>query len=515
MARALKPVTTLSGSALGIAALGLSLASFMQILDQTIANVSLPTIAGNLGVSPNQGTWVVTSFGVATAISLPLTGWLAQRLGQVRLLLWSVSLFVLASVLCGMASSLEMLVMARILQGAVAGPMIPLSQSMLLAIFPPERRVLAFTVSSTVTIVAPICGPLFGGWISDNWGWPWIFFINVPVGVVALGMVLRCFHGRETPVASAPIDFTGLVLLAIWVGSLQLMLDIGNDAGWFDDGWVIGLAITAGVGFCYFLIWELTHPHPVVELRLFARRNFTVGAVALGAGFSIFLGTAILMPLWLQTRMGYSAAWAGLAVAPVSVFPILLSRTLGAGLQRIDPRWFATVALCAFATASFMRAQFTTQTDFAAVVWAQLITGLGIALFMVPLQSVILGGMSGNQVASAAGLSSFIRVIGGSFGTSIATSVWVRREAVHHAQLAEAVSTAEPATTDTLTTLSERGLSAGQSNFVLERMLDAQSSLMGLVDYFWLVGWVLLALVLFVWLARPPFNAGQRPAPAE
>lgn len=511
-ASAAQPVTTLSGSALGIAAMGLSLASFMQILDQTIANVSLPTIAGNLGVSPNQGTWVVTSFAVATAISLPLTGWLAQRVGQVRLLLWSVSLFVLASVLCGMATSLEMLVGARILQGAVAGPMMPLSQSMLLAIFPPQRRVLAFTVSSTVTIVAPICGPLLGGWISDNWGWPWIFFINVPVGVIALGIVLRCFHGRETPVASAPIDFTGLVLLAIWVGSLQLMLDLGNDAGWFEDGLVVGLAITAVIGFCYFLIWELTHSHPVVELRLFARRNFTVGAIALAAGFSIFLGTAILMPLWLQTQMGYSAAWAGLAAAPVSVFPILLSRTLGVGLQRIDPRWFATCALGAFAAASFMRADFTTQTDFASVVWAQLITGLGIAMFMVPLQSVILGGMSGNQVASAAGLSSFLRVIAGSFGTSIATSTWVRREAVHHAQLAEAVSTSQPATLDALDALSERGLSAEQGHAVLERMLDAQSSLMGLVDYFWLVGWVLLALVLLVWLARPPFNALQRPA---
>jgi DHA2 family multidrug resistance protein len=314
-------------------------------------------------------------------------------------------------------------------------------------------------------------------------------------------------------VASAPIDFTGLVLLALWVGSLQLMLDIGNDAAWFEDSFVIALAVIAGAGFCYFLIWELTHPHPVVELRLFKRRNFTVGAITMAAGFSIFLGTAILMPLWLQTQMGYSAAWAGLAAAPVSVFPILLSRSLGTGLQRIDPRWFATFALGAFAAASFMRAEFTTQTDFMTVVWAQLITGLGIAMFMVPLQSMILGGMSGHQVASAAGLSSFIRVIGGSFGTSIATSMWAHRESVHHAQLAESVSSSQPGTIATLTTLSERGMGDTQSNSVVERLLDAQSSLMGLVDYFWLVGWVLLALVVLVWLARPPFNANQRAAP--
>jgi len=415
-------------------------------------------------------------------------------------------------VLCGMTSSLEMLVLARILQGAVAGPMIPLSQSMLVAIFPPQRRVLALTLWSTVTIVAPICGPLLGGWISDNWGWPWIFFINVPIGIVAVAMMLRCFRGRETPVKSVPIDLTGLLLLAIWVGSLQLLLDIGNDVGWFQDQTVIWLAVTAFAGFCYFLVWELTHAHPVVELRLFAKRNFSVGVIAVGCGYGIFFGTAILVPLWLQTQMGYSAAWAGLAAAPVSVFPLLLSRFVGPGLRRFDPRWFASFAFIAFAFSSFMRADFTTQTDFAAVVWAQLITGLGIAMFMVPLQSVILGGMNANQVASAAGLSSFIRVIGGSFGASIATSLWSRRDAIHHAQLAEAVSQWNPSTQSALQTLGERGLNEMQSNLVLERLLGAQSSVMGVIDYFWLAGWVLLAMVLVVWLARPPFDAGQAPA---
>ena len=512
MSHATKPITTLSGPALGVAAFGLSLASFMQILDQTIANVSIPTITGNLGASPNQGTWVVTSFGVASAISLPLTGWLAQRIGQVRLLLWSATLFVLTSVLCGLASSLEMLVVARILQGAVAGPMIPLSQAMLVAIFPPQRRVMALTLWSTVTIVAPIFGPLLGGWISDNWGWRWIFFINAPVGIVAVSMMVRSFRGQETPTRSVPIDLTGLLLLALWVGSLQLLLDIGNDVGWFQDETVVWLAVIAFAGFCYFLVWELTHAHPVVELRLFVKRNFTVGVVAVSCGYGIFFGTAILIPLWLQTQMGYSAAWAGLAAAPVSVFPLLLSRVVGPGVQRFDPRWFASLAFVAFAAASFMRAGFTTQTDFAAVVGAQLVTGLGIALFMVPLQSVILGGMSAGQVASAAGLSSFIRVIGGSFGASIATSMWARRDAIHHAQLAEAVTQSNPTTVGVLQTLGERGLDATQSTFILERLLGAQSSLQGVVDYFWAAGWVLLAMVFVVWLARPPFNAGQAPA---
>jgi MFS transporter, DHA2 family, multidrug resistance protein len=507
-----KPVTMLSGAALGVAAVGLSLASFMQVLDQTIANVSIPTITGNLGASPNQGTWVVTSFGVASAISLPLTGWLAQRIGQVRLLLWSSILFVLASVLCGMASSLEMLVIARILQGAVAGPMMPLSQAMLVAIFPAQRRLMALSLWSTVIIVAPICGPLLGGWISDNWGWPWIFFINVPVGVLAVTMMLRSFRGRETPIRSVPIDLTGLLLLVVWVGSLQLLLDIGNDVGWFADQGVIWLAVIAVTGFCYFVVWELTQAHPVIELRLFLERNFSVGVLAVSCGYGIFFGTAILIPLWLQTQMGYSAAWAGLAAAPVSIFPLLLSSAVGRGLRRFDPRWFASLAFLAFACASFMRAGFTTQTDFASVVWAQLITGLGIAMFMVPLQSVILGGIRADQIASAAGLSSFIRVIGGSFGASIATSLWARRDAIHHAQLAEAVSLSNVGASSTLQALGDRGLDAAQSHLVMERLLGAQSSLMGVVDYFWLAGWMLLAMVIVVWLARPPFTPARAPA---
>src|SRR5688500_9531590 len=224
MSVAKQPLTTMQGTALVIASAGVSLASFMQILDQTIANVSLPTIAGNLGVSPHQGTWVVTSFGVATAISLPLTGWLSRRIGQVRLLFWSTGLFVITSVLCGLATSLEMLVLARILQGAVAGPMMPLSQAMLLQIFPPERRLSALSLWSIVAIVAPICGPLVGGWITDNWGWRWIFFLNVPFGLIATALMVQVFAGKETSTEKVPIDIVELVLLAVWVGSLQMML---------------------------------------------------------------------------------------------------------------------------------------------------------------------------------------------------------------------------------------------------------------------------------------------------
>lgn len=510
MPRSKLPIEPLQGAALGMAAIGLSLASFMQVLDQTIANVSLPTIAGNLGVSPHQGAWVITSFAVATAISLPLTGWLAKRLGQVRLLRWATLLFIAASVLCGLSTSLEMLVAARVLQGAVAGPMIPLSQAMLLAVYPPERRVAALSLFSMVTIIAPIFGPLLGGWISEHWGWPWIFFINVPVGLVAAVLTLSMFKGRETARVSEPIDVTGLVLLAVWVGALQIMLDTGTDAGWFDSEAVVALAVIAFVGCCYFIVWELTDAHPAVELRLFARRNFLVGVSAMSIGFMMFFAVSIIMPLWLQTQMGYTSGWAGLAIAPVSLFPLVLSRTIARSLQRSDPRLFATGAFLALAGAAFMRAGFTTEVNFSAIVAAQLVTGLGLAFFMVPLQAITLSGLRNDELPSATGLSNFCRVIGSSFATSLAITMWDRREAVHRSQLAESVSLWDARDAETIARLSASGASDPQAYSIVDWLLSNQSHMLGAIDVFWLTGWILVALVAVIWMARPPFGAARQ-----
>ena len=280
-AAASRMTVPLTGGALVLGTIALSLATFMNVLDTSIANVSIPAMSGDLGVSPDQGTWVITSFAVANAISLPLTGWLTQRYGQVRLFTWSILLFVAASILCGLAPTLSLLIFFRVIQGAVAGPMIPLSQALLLSSYPKQKAGTALAMWSVTTLVAPVVGPLLGGWITDNISWPWIVYINVPVGIGAAAVTWMLYKKRETPTVKLPIDGVGLGLLVLWIGAMQVMLDKGKDLDWFGSQQIVVLAVVAAVGLALFVVWELTERHPVVDLRLFARSNVWRSSVAM------------------------------------------------------------------------------------------------------------------------------------------------------------------------------------------------------------------------------------------
>src|SRR5262245_29232960 len=278
----------LTGASRIAGTIALSAATFMIVLDTSIANVSIPAISGDMGVSSSQGTWVITSFAVSNAIAVPLTGWLTQRFGQVKLFTLATLLFVIASWLCGLAPNLQSLIVFRVLQGLVAGPLIPLSQTLLLSSYPRDKSGTALAMWSMTTLVAPVAGPLLGGWITDNISWPWIFYINVPVGLAAAAVTWMIYRKRETETRKLPIDAVGLGLLIVWVGALQIMLDKGKDLDWFHSGTIIALAVVAALGFALFVVWELTEKHPVVELRLFTRRNFTLGALALSLGYGVF-----------------------------------------------------------------------------------------------------------------------------------------------------------------------------------------------------------------------------------
>ena len=498
----------LEGSARVLASLAVALATFMNVLDTSIANVSIPAIAGDLGVSPNQGTWTITSFAVANAISVPLTGWLTERYGQVRLFLATTALFVVASLLCGLAISMPMLVFFRVVQGAVAGPMIPLSQTLLLSTYPREKAGIALSTFSLTILVAPVVGPVLGGWITDNFAWPWIFFINVPIGIISLGMTWVMYRGRETERVKRPIDAVGLALLVLWVGSLQLTLDKGKDLDWFASPEIIALAITAALSFCLFLVWELTEEHPVVDLSLFRDRNFSTGTVAISLAYAAYFGSIVLLPLWLQQYLGYTATDAGLVLAPVGFLALVLTPVVGRFGGRIDTRLLATTSLVIFAVVAWMRSHFTAQVDIWTLVVPTILQGAAVSCFFIPLVSLALAGMRQDQIAAASGLNNFLRITAGAFATSIATTLWENRAAVHHAHIVERLTPGDPATASTLQSLGALGMPQEAQYAFLNQLVNQQAFTLSALDLFYASAILLVVLIPLLWIARPPKGKG-------
>ena len=498
----------LQGGALAMLTLVLSLATFMLVLDSTIANVAIPTIAGDLGASSSQGTWVITSFGVANAISIPITGWLAKRFGEVRLFLISTLLFVLASWLCGISHSLEMLIVFRVLQGAVAGPIIPLSQSLLLNNYPPEKRGMALAFWSMTIVVAPICGPILGGWISDNIHWGWIFFINVPIGLAVVLISWKILEGRESRISHQPVNTVGLILLALGVGALQLMLDQGRELDWFNSTEIIVLTIIAAIGLIALIIWELTDDNPVVDVSLFKSRNFTVGCVSTSLAFLVYSGTVVLIPLLLQQVYNYTATWAGLAAAPVGLLPILLAPIIGKFGNKIDMRILITVSFMVYALTFYWRAvTFEPEMTFMDVALPQFVQGLAVACFFMPLTTITLSGLPPEKMASASSLFNFLRTLAGSIGTSLTTFMWYNREAVHHTQLTEVINPYNPISQQFFQTMGSFGLSEEQTASYLARQITAQGFIIGANEIFLVSAITFISLVVLIWFAKPPFSS--------
>ena len=507
------PVQPLQGSSLVIGTIALSLAVFMNVLDSSIANVSIPAISGDLGVSPQQGTWVITSFAVANAISVPLTGWLTMRVGQVRLFVTSIMLFVMSSWLCGMAPNIETLIAARVLQGAVAGPMIPLSQALLLSSYPPAKSGMALAFWGMTTLVAPIMGPLLGGWISDNYSWPWIFYINIPIGIFAAWATWSIYRKRESSIIRRPIDKVGLGLLVIWVGSLQIMLDKGKELDWFNSGQIVFLTALALVCFIYFIIWELGEEHPVVDLSLFKGRNFSGGVVAISVAYGLFFGSLVILPLWLQTQLSYTATEAGKVMAPVGILAVILSPVVGKLLPKIDARWVATMAFIIFAIVFYMRSRFTIEVDAFSLMVPTVIQGAAMAMFFIPLTSIILSGQPPDKIPAAAGLSNFVRIMCGGIGTSVTSTIWENRTTLHHAQLAEHSGVTNPAFGQAVRNLMAQGMPEQGAWAVIERSMGIQASTAAATDIFWISSVLFLSLIALVWMTKrgkpgAPVDAG-------
>jgi DHA2 family multidrug resistance protein len=387
--------------------------------------------------------------------------------------------------------------------------MIPGSQALLISIFPPDKRATALGIWSITTLVAPVCGPILGGYICDNYHWSWIFLINLPFGAVSAVLCWRFLSNRESPLRKLPIDRVGIGLLAIWVGALQIMLDTGKDADWFASTNIVLLALVAVIGFVVFIIWELTDKYPIVDLRLFARRNFALGTLAFCLGYAIFFANLLLFTLWLQTQLNYTATWAGLVAAPSGVVAVILTPFAARMMQRIDSRWAATVAFLAFAVSYFLRAGLTADANFGAFALPLMVQGVAMSTFFVSMIAISLDGIEGPKIPSASGISNFTRITAGGFAAAITTTLWDRREALHQSRLIETSTVYNPAFHQALARIGGHGLTTTQGYGVIMRQVIGQSYLLASVDLFWISGWLSLAMIGIVWLAKRSYAGGQ------
>jgi DHA2 family multidrug resistance protein len=500
-------IAPLQGAQRGLAAMTLGLASFMAVVDITIANVSVPTISGNLGVSPEEGEWAITSFAIANAICIPLTGWLGRRFGQVRLFIAAVTAFTLASLLCGLAWSFDSLLLFRVLQGAVSGPIVPLSQALLVAVFPPDKRTFAVAMWAMTNMAGPVAGPLLGGWITDSYSWPWIFLVNAPIGIFVVASSAVMLRGRDTPAMRLPIDVRGLLLLALGVGCLQVTLDRGRNLEWFASPFICATALLAVVGLVTLVIWELGEAHPILDLRLFAHRNFAVGTISVAAGFGLYFAALVLIPLWLQTSLGYSSTWAGLVTAPMGLFGILLAPFLGRWVAKGDARLFASMAFVAWAGVAWWRSGMASTVDAGTIALTCLAQGVGIGFFLTPVVSLSLAGLPPEKLASASGLQTAIRMMSGSLIASLAQTFWDERARFHQTHLVERLNSFDQRSAAAMAELWQAGLGETPSWGVIARALDVQAHMLSLNDFFYFSGFTFLAALAILWFAKLPKKA--------
>ncbi|MEA5098075.1 MAG: DHA2 family efflux MFS transporter permease subunit [Burkholderiaceae bacterium] len=478
----------------------LTSANFIAVLNLTIANVAVPNIAGNLGAATSQGTWVITAYAVGEAITVPLTGWLSARFGAVRVFVGSMAAFGIFSALCGWSNSIGLLVIARVFQGFSGGPLMPLSQTLLMRIFPKEKAAMAIGLWSMTTIVAPIVGPILGGWLCDEHSWSWVFLINLPIAVAGAFFAWQLLKRFTERLSHNSIDVVGLILLVIWVAALQIMLDEGKDLDWFASSKIIVLAIIAVIGFAAFMIWEMTAKNPVVDMRVFRHRGFSASVLTISLAYAAFFGFNVLVPLWLQSFMGYTATIAGMAVAWSGVAGFLMTPIAAQLGTKVDARRLVFGGVVWMGLTVLWCAGFTTDMGFWDVALPMLVFGFGIPFFFVPTTGLALASVEEHEMDSAAGLMNFLRTLSGAFATSMVTTAWSDRITINHAELVGLADRDQ----SVQFMLESSGAAADTVKEIIDYLVTGQSVMLATNQMMAILGIALVVAAFVIWLAPRP-----------
>jgi DHA2 family multidrug resistance protein len=506
-----------------IVAIAVMFATFMEVLDTTVVNVSLPHIASTMSATTEEATWALTSYLVANAIILPMTGWLASVLGRKRLLMWSTMGFTLASFLCGIAPNLAALVLFRIIQGATGGALQPLSQAVLLESFKPEDRGRAMGFWGLGIVVAPILGPVLGGWVTENYSWRWVFYINLPVGIVSLIMTqLYVFDPPYLRRDSGRIDYWGMGLLVVGIGSLQYVLDKGQQEDWFASTVIVVLAIVAAAGLIALILRELHAEHPIVDLYVFKDRSFATGVFLMTVLGFVLYGSLVLLPIMLQTLLGYSAVEAGEAMAPRGIGSLIMMPLVGALTSKIDARKLLMAGLVVGGVTMIWLGQLNLNAGYWDIFWPQFLQGAGMALLFVPLTTVSMATIAPQRMGNATSLFNLMRNIGGSVGIALTGTYLQRHRQVVGAALGEHINVYDPVSRSMIAQITNGLIAAGsdavtatqRAYVILEGMLFRQSSMVTFVTIFRILGVMFLVMIPLVFLMKRP-KRGSAPAAAH
>jgi MFS transporter, DHA2 family, multidrug resistance protein len=503
-----------------IIAIAVTLATFMEVLDTSIANVALPHIAGSLSAGQDESTWVLTSYLVSNAIVLPLSGWLSSIIGRKNFYMGCVALFTVSSFLCGLAPNLPTLILCRILQGAGGGGLQPSEQAILADTFPPAKRGMAFAVYGMAVVTAPAIGPTLGGWITDNFSWRWIFFINIPVGILSILLTSRLIQDppyfKRRKLSETRIDYVGLGFVALGLGALQIVLDKGQRDDWFESNFILTLSVIAVSALIFVVIWEWRHKDPIIDLHLFKDRTFGVSNLLMFMlGFAL-LGSTLLLPLFSQTLLGYTAEQAGLALMPGGLTIILLLPLVGFLLSRYSPRWLLLFGLCMLSASLFHMTGFDLDMDFRTVATARVVQAAGMAFLFVPINTAAYAFLPRDKNNAASGLMNLARNIGGSVGISVVTTMLDRRTQLHLTNLSSNLSLTNPALRNSIQGASNamrtHGASAAgatqQAYGLIQAQVIRQATMLSYIDCFWFLGVAILLMVPMVFLMKKSSPGG-------